>query len=411
VYGKTGKFENAIEVQHQEEESNKPLIGHSPFEMGALRQQSYSTDAQAVSTQVARNPATQYLVINSKDRNQTSTTGQYVRQPWNQFRLQRPQNIMQTYATRMLVSEINFPFYVPNVNFENNQFFIEILSTSEVLTLFEVNVNIGYYGTNVSATSGNLNLAQIITAILNGTDDGVHGNYIPLLGGTGTIVNPPIVSVNVDNSFRWEATGSPFGLFSTQPNALFPNVPTNLPTEATYYNTSSLLQLMGMDYNQINGQVVAFNGGVIGNPTTLQYTQYIDIVSDKLHQYSTNRDGNTDNFFSRNLLCRLYISDESSNIVEGISIYGAGGVAPIVSSPVQFVPGVNGPFIIHRQFKNPKAVMWNKESAVDWLDISVYDQFGNLLPLPATSFGGDGYIPIANPSYPDFMITLLASEN
>ena len=370
--------------------------------MNALRQQSYSTDAQAVATQVARNPSTQYLVLNSRDRNQTSSTGQYVRQAWNNFRLQRPQNIMQTYATRMLVSEINFPFFVPNVNFENNQFFIQTLSTTGSETMFEVNVNIGYYGTNVSS-AGNLNLATVITKILDGTDLGVNGFYIPILGGTGLIAAPPVVSINTDSSFRWDAQGAAFALFSAQPNSLLPVA--NLPSEATYYTTASLLQLMGMDYFQVSGQIIDVVGGIIGNPTTLQYTQYIDIVSDKLHQYSTNRDGNTDNFFSRNLLCRLYISDEASNIVEGISSVGG------TSTPVQFLPGVTAPFIIHRQFKNPKAVMWNKEASVDWLDISVYDQFGNLLPLPATSFGGEGYLTIANPAYPDFQITLLASEN
>jgi hypothetical protein len=378
------------------------LLGRSPFDMNALRQQSYSTDAQAVATQVARNPSTQYLVLNSRDRNQTSSTGQYVRQAWNNFRLQRPQNIMQTYATRMLVSEINFPFFVPNVNFENNQFFIQTLSTTGSETMFEVNVNIGYYGTNVSS-AGNLNLATVITKILDGTDLGVNGFYIPILGGTGLIAAPPVVSINTDSSFRWDAQGAAFALFSAQPNSLLPVA--NLPSEATYYTTASLLQLMGMDYFQVSGQIIDVVGGIIGNPTTLQYTQYIDIVSDKLHQYSTNRDGNTDNFFSRNLLCRLYISDEASNIVEGISSVGG------TSTPVQFLPGVTAPFIIHRQFKNPKAVMWNKEASVDWLDISVYDQFGNLLPLPATSFGGEGYLTIANPAYPDFQITLLASEN
>jgi len=378
------------------------LIGKSPFDMNALKQQSYSTDAQAVATQVARNPSTQYLVLNSKDRNQTSSTGQYVRQAWNNFRLQRPQNIMQTYATRMLITEINFPFFVPNVNFENNQFFIQTLSTSGVETMFEVNVNIGYYATNVSS-AGNLNLATVITKILDGTDLGVNGFYIPILGGTGLIAAPPVVSINTDSSFRFEGQGADFALFSSQPNSLLPV--SNLPSEATYFNTSSLLQMMGFDYFQVSGQIISAVGGVIGNPTTLQYTQYIDIVSEKLHQYSTNRDGNSDNFFSRNLLCRLYISDEASNIVEGISSVGG------TSTPVQFLPGVTSPFIIHRQFKTPKAVMWDKEASVDWLDIAVYDQWGNLLPLPATSFGGEGYITINTPSYPDFQITLLASEN
>jgi hypothetical protein len=281
IKGKSGTF--AAEVARKQEEENvarekgNELLGRTPFESNALKQLSYATDAQAVSTQIARTPATQYLVLNSKDRNQTSGTGVYSRQPWNRFRLQRPQNIMNTFATRMLVSEINFPFYVPNVNFENNQFFIQTLSTSGVETMFEVNLNIGYYGANVSAAGGNLNLATVITNILDGTDLGVNGFYIPVLGGTGLIAFPPTVAVNVDNSFRWVATAAqPFALFFSQPGSLLPI--TNFPSESTYYNTASLLQMMGMDYFQVSGQVIAV--GAVGNPTTLQYTQYVDIVSE-----------------------------------------------------------------------------------------------------------------------------------
>jgi hypothetical protein len=72
---------------------------------------------------------------------------------------------------------------------------------------------------------------------------------------------------------------------------------------------------------------------------------------------------------------------------------------------------VNGPFIIHRQFKNPKAVMWNKEASVDWLDIAIYDEFGNLVPLGSTVVKSAANKVPANPTFPDFQITLLASEN
>jgi hypothetical protein len=399
VYGKTGKFENAIEVQHQEEESNKPLIGHSPFEMGALRQQSYSTDAQAVSTQVARNPATQYLVINSKDRNQTSTTGQYVRQPWNNFRLQRPQNIMQTYATRMLVSEINFPWYVPNINTLSNTFWIGGISAlTEAFTVWECVLSLGYYGfgtlagTNQLVVAVNALLAQAPGVITQ------YGVITPINGGEGAIQFPPTFQLLNDYSFQWVRTDGlgVFALYFYPPNP----TNTNIPLESSYYNSAGFLNFIGMDYTTVIGGLIGV--GVYGNPTTLQYTQYIDIVSDKLHQYSTNRDGNTDNFFSRNLICRLYISDEASNIVQGGT----------QANPIQFIPGVSGSLIIHRQFKNAKSVMWNKESSVDWLDISVYDQYGNLIPLPFALFpAGFTNIPMDRLTYPDFEITLLASEN
>jgi hypothetical protein len=173
---------------------------------------------------------------------------------------------------------------------------------------------------------------------------------------------------------------------------------------------------MGLEYNQVNGlnpyiQLGVASNGFTGNPTTCQYTQFVDIVSDKLNQYTTNRDGSSDNFFGRNLLCRMYISDEVSNVVQGSDTNNTviPGGTTIATQFVQFIPGVSGPFIIHRQFKNPKAVMWNKDASVDWLDIALYDEFGNLLPPPFVSVNSP--LPANNPSYPDFQITLLASEN
>jgi hypothetical protein len=47
--GKTGMFTEQKNLQREEEERNKPLLGR------ATSQESYSTDPQAVRTQVARN--------------------------------------------------------------------------------------------------------------------------------------------------------------------------------------------------------------------------------------------------------------------------------------------------------------------------------------------------------------------
>jgi hypothetical protein len=55
--------------------------------------------------------------------------------------------------------------------------------------------------------------------------------------------------------------------------------------------------------------------------------------------------------------------------------------------------------------------MWNKEAVIDLLDISVLDQYGNLVPLPVIA-GAQSVAPIETiGAYPDFQITLLASEN
>jgi len=64
--------------------------------------------------------------------------------------------------------------------------------------------------------------------------------------------------------------------------------------------------------------------------------------------------------------------------------------------------------------------MWNKESVVDWLDISVRDEYGNLVELPIIDIADQNpdeedpessYLENISGSYPDFQLTLLASEN
>lgn len=383
-------------------EGEQPLLQQTPFDSRALKQYSYSTDAQAVQTQIARTPATQYLTLNSADRNQTSTVApfQYNRQPWNRFKLQRPQNIMNTYATRMLVSEIHFPWYIPNINSLTNKIWIRYLGVLYTLTL------------NEGFLSGDV-IADRLQSIAGGSSLG--GNISPGAIPGGIVVD--YSSNNGQSQFVIGGAGGVIQIYYTDPGAALAFPPSQ---EGSYYTSASLALLMGFDFNQVSGGTITFD--YIGRPTTCQYTSYIDIVSDKLHQYSTNRDGSSDNFFGRNNMCRVYLSDESSNVVMGANTSGTitipaiasgnslGSVNTISTSFTPFVPGVSSPFFIHRQFKNPKAVMWNKEASVDWLDIAIYDQFGNLVPLPAPVLAGENILN-AVPAYPDFQITLLASEN
>ena len=149
---------------------------------------------------------------------------------------------------------------------------------------------------------------------------------------------------------------------------------------------------MGMLYDQVSGALVSgLTDKLTGNPTELLYTAFVDIVSEKLNQFSNVRDGSSDSVSNKSLVCRLYLSDEVSISGNDATL----GYAPIV---------------IHRQFKNAKQVMWNKEAVIDWLDIEVLDQYGQLVPLPVVSFASS--FPSTVPgSYPDFQITLLASEN
>lgn len=349
---------------------------------------SYSTQPQSgVMTMIMRNPSTQLLTLSSADRFQTSTTANtqvnllsgnitqqplnksspttaVVRQPWNSFILQRPQNLMEAFATRISVSEVRFPWYIPNINSYNNTIWLyaEANTPGNPLTLYPITIPTGFY-----------DLAGIATAIN------------AQIGITTTAVNPPVVSV-VGKQFKWTpgiGSSSEFTLYWFNPNT----IPT-APSEAQYLVSASLAKTLGMTYGQVSGGQNTTQP-LIGNPTEGLYTQYVDIVSEKLNYYSHTKDGSSTNKTNKALLCRLYVNSEVS---------------------VSDLQG-QGPFVIHRQFKTPKQIMWNKEAVIDLLDISVLDQYGNLVPLPVIA-GAQSVSPIETiGAYPDFQITLLASEN
>lgn len=348
----------------------------SPLPDYALEQKSYPTDAQAVKTVTARTPAIQYLTLNSKDRFQTSTLGQSADQPWNQFRLQRPQNIMNAYATRIGVSEVRFPYYIPNVNANNNVLYITAFNSALTLSTFKITVNPGFYNGTTLATA--------LNSIINNST--TYGFYQVWIGPPATPFNPatiPVFSFTTTSQFQYNPSGGGAG------SALYAFPPSNIGTEEEYNNNPSLCNLMGFAYQQVTEPFAeqstpAFSGRI----TTMTYTDYIDIVSEKFNQHASARDGSSDGASNRSLICRLYLSPENGTMYD---------------------PGL--PFTIYRQFKNPKMVEWDKMASVDWLDIALYDEYGELLPLPAPVSLPNNAGLISGGSYPDFQITLIASQD
>jgi hypothetical protein len=365
---------------------------------------SYSTLPQnEPMTVITRNSATQYLVLNSKDRfltSQPSTTtdasGVTTTQPgntsfqnWNNFKLQRPQNLMESFATRLVVSEIRFPMWIPNINERNNKLWV-VGQWELEFGLWEIVIPVGFYTPTEFVAELNDQLINTLTDIR---------------GAIVQMTYPPTVTLNQDGSFTWTNTNPDPTVFELY--FFNPEVVSNsgvAPTLNVYLNNPSLCLTMGMEYAQSIGTFlppltalapmvgVATDFKMTGNPTELLYSQFFDIVSDKLNYYTTNFDGSSDAVASRQLLCRLYLSDETSTYNSYANLYK--------------------PFIIHRQFKNPKEVMWNKDAVVDWLDIGIYDQFGQLVPLPSAPANVYN-VPLSFPtgSYPDFQITLLATES
>jgi hypothetical protein len=316
---------------------------------------------------ISRPSSTALLVLDSADRVYYDPLGlsggnpvigsQYTRtgkidQPYNNFRIQKAQALLQGGFTRIAVTEVCFPYNIPNVNDYTNTFWVTFYAAGAA-SREKITIANGYYDGAALATA--------VAAALNAA----------YAGYTWT------VDFNASNGFDISCVltaGSvpqQFSLFNFDPL-----------TNASNIVNTGLLDVMGFNpasnyyYCAFGGVAPSFKLSSVG--ASLQYTKYIDIVSSKLTYYQNVSDSSSRRTGGSNVICRLYISN---------NLALASAFSPL-------------PYVIERQFTYPKQVKWDKDTQIDWVDIQLLDDSGRALYYnDQTLMSGD------------FMITLLASEN
>jgi hypothetical protein len=345
---------------------SRPLLSRTPAGFAS------APPPEAIETPVvvSRESANQHLVLNSADR-WLSGSQQGVPslrfQPWNNFNLQKPQALMESFARRVRVCEVKFPWSIPNVNQYTNTLWLAKPADVLLNRFIQVSIPVGFY--SPSEMVATLNAAMIAAYVAS------PYSYIS--------TDAPVLSYSSANQ-RFTFTQG-----TTADFVLYPVNPVGLTGAQIIYGygvlyPSLLSNILGIYDYQINDLIET--DPVVGGTTFMEYTSYVDIISEKLNYYTDVKDGSSGVSYTNALVSRLYLADE-------ISL-------------TQDVPKACRPFILHRQFKNEKAIKWNPEAVVDWLDIRVQDQYGNPIPLPPSPPGSDAVL-----AYPDFQITLLASES
>jgi hypothetical protein len=328
---------------------------------------------EPVEATTIRIPSTQYLVIDSADRQQNATftpAGDIDIQPWNNFRIQKRQSVLNAFARRIQPVEIRFPWFIPNITRLNNTIVLGGNGGDFVLTLpLAANgANIGFYTPT-----------QIVTA---------------LNAAIVVVVPPPAVPpvFSYDSATMQYTFDNPIATADTFTlNTAVSVAPGKSAKD--FFDSASLMRTLGFTPLQ-QAEAILPGSSMTGLPCLSSYTDYVDICSDKLMYYTDVKDGSSaDRASSSSVMIRLYANDEVS--------------IPTVSAGV---PITCAPFMIHRQFKNAKSIKWDSQAVIDWLDIQVYDMFGNLIPLP-TNFITETVASSQPGYYPDFQITMLASEN
>lgn len=332
---------------------------------------------------VARPPSDAFLVLDSADRaSSTSKTtfgyGAPISQPYNDFRLQKPENLVQGGFTRLQLTEINFPYAIPNVNERNNQMWVVCQNPASPSTYLKAQIVLPegtYAGNELGLT---LSTQMNINATIGTAATGI----------VWSVQYSPFASTFARRGFYITGAVGP----ALTPFALFPVDPDKIGL--VDIPKKSLLTLMGFNTQTNWDFITMLAPQKYSSFAPLTYTTFIDIASSKLTYYQNVKDGSTRVGSGASVITRLYISNETSET--GYVGYFFNGTTPVRYDAD--VPAGSVPFLIHRQFMSPKQFRWDKDTAVDWIDIQLYDDIGQPLYVPAEGL-------------PDFQITFKCSED
>ena len=356
------------------------MLGHTASTtiqnvMGAI---SATVDDHASKVVTARQPASAYVTLNSRDRyfDSSPTQTRAVFQPWNNFILQKAEALIPGYSRRIAITEVRFPWSIPNITLDNCQFGIILDDGVPTSRTIDILPDVFYTPTQL-ATAISASINTILTAA------GVAPGDIPTCAYS-----------NGCFEFLPGANNTDFALVAVTPNVgAIPLPQTTITSSLDYLNAPNLLATLAMSFELLTTNLAApsFALDYRSNLSFGLYTDYVDIVSQKLMRFADARDSSSGNLAQTSTVMRLYLADEVSLTTTDMS-----------GNPVP--PGC-APFVIHRQFQTPKQVLCDPDSFVGDLDISVYDMFGRLVYLKQD-------LALNRPfSYPEFQITLLASED
>lgn len=118
-----------------------------------------------------------------------------------------------------------------------------------------------------------------------------------------------------------------------------------------------------------------------GGVANLKPTDYIDIISPQLTYNQELKDGMSAPT-NRDVLCRVYLDDTTKSLDRITTNVFSGGPPPVLSGTqvpqYDITTFTNGctPFIIYRQFTQPKQILWNKAQPLGNLTFQLYDDQG-----------------------------------
>jgi len=327
-------------------------------------------DTNARSPSITVRPAsTALLTIDSEDRYKDYVEARASPTTAYNFAIRKSENMMAGFFTRLAVTEVNFPWTIPNINKKTNRIGISYQIGATPIALTTIVIPTGFYKP-AQIASFIQSQVRILDASLN---------QFVMEYGTNTYLS------------GISGEDPAFSYYTNAPatNIAFTPLPYNSQVYPYPPQTKQLFDLLGMtDYN------TGLTSEALTSFTYCQAIRYIDIVCNQLTSVSSLKD-QTSQPIVRDMLCRLYLGDGN----------GSGQSTVLPNDPAFSPPGCC-PTTIYRNFTNPKQIAWIPNQNIGgFLQFQVYDDSGDLLenslanPIP--EFSQDL----------DWSMTLLVSEN
>lgn len=368
------------------------------------------------------------MVTGSFDR-QSGTQALPIYQPLNNFRIQTTgAPIIQGQMNRLAITELMFPYSVPTIinstgddkvvgqNGSEYQ-----VSDNSIFFITSTAVTLSGGGATATFSASTVVQFNVPQGFYNGSDMATLINTLITASSLPGKANLLVAWDNNNNRIRWTNTqtwtgadATPYYIFTIQPfatgsanaavalqkprffwtvglrnlSAKYPPVACVNAAQTGGQFASQALQFnlipinFPLDGGATTPQLPIFQAGyamnvLVGSPYSGRYTDYVDLCSTTLCANQYVRDGNTNqNIVRKDIIARIYIADE-------------------ISIANDFETG-SRPFEIHRQNMNPKVMKWTADRSIDAIDLTLYDMFGNPLPLTGYCYTGGGLLVTPN---------------
>ena len=348
------------------------------------------TNARQVA-QTIRMPSTSLLTIDSEDRftdylqarGDASGNFTYNASPYD-FTIQKSESLMNGFITRCGVSEVCFPWGIPNINVKTNKMYYSYqLGAAPIVVAQLIELDNAFLRPH--------EIAAAIQAIVEVDVPGFTMEYAP-----DGLSNPSFAyrTNNIVNTIAF--------------------IPMAYNSDEYPYpaQTKQLFDLLGFT-NAVSD--LASSGD--GSYTFCQAIRYVDIVCNQFTNNQALKD-QTSQTVARDMLCRLYLGNgggtaqstvpaSNTGVIDG-TLSGSGVLEISNNLAPEFCPPGCAPMTIYYNFPTPKQIQWIPNQPIPgYLRFQVYDDAGALL----SESTGLSYNLNSQYGNLDWSMTMLISES